>query len=138
MCASTISSRRACSFFGRYSFVDTNTFRPAPLPGLAEGSFNDAFGSNLNRSQGLALGLTWIASASLVGDFRFGFARGNYFTNPPFAGENAAADFGIPNVPERSRDCRRPPEDEYSGLRRRGAPHVDSRSSRRRGHGIRA
>jgi hypothetical protein len=87
------------SFFGRYSFVDTNTFRPAPLPGLAEGSFNDAFGSNLNRSQGLAFGLTWIASATLVGDFRFGFARGNYFTNPPFAGQNSAAEFGIPNVP---------------------------------------
>ena len=34
------------TLFGRYSFVDTNTFRPAPLPGLAEGSFNDAFGSN--------------------------------------------------------------------------------------------
>jgi hypothetical protein len=32
------------TFFGRYSFVDTNTFRPAPLPGLGEGSFNDAFG----------------------------------------------------------------------------------------------
>ena len=34
------------TLFGRYSFVDTMTFRPAPLPGLAEGSFNDAFGSN--------------------------------------------------------------------------------------------
>jgi hypothetical protein len=90
------------SFFGRYSFVDTNTFRPAPLPGLAEGSFNDAFGSNLNRSQGLAFGLTWIASATLVGDFRFGFARGNYFTYPPFAGQNSAAEFGIPNVPNDS------------------------------------
>jgi Carboxypeptidase regulatory-like domain/TonB dependent receptor-like, beta-barrel len=87
------------SFFGRYSFVDTNTFRPAPLPGIVEGSFNDAFGSNLNRSQGLALGSTWIVSSSLVGDFRFGFARGNYFTYPPFAGENSAAEFGIPNVP---------------------------------------
>src|SRR5215475_1774339 len=39
------------NFFGRYSFVDTNTFRPAPLPGLAEGSFNDAFGANLNRDR---------------------------------------------------------------------------------------
>ena len=38
--------------FGRYSFVDTNTFRPAPLPGLAEGSFNDAFGSNLQSLAG--------------------------------------------------------------------------------------
>ena len=85
--------------FARYSFVDTDTFRPSPLPGLAEGSFNDAFGSNLNRSQGLAIGATWIASSTLVGEFRFGFARGNYFTNPPNAGVDAAAEFGIPNVP---------------------------------------
>src|SRR5262249_54956879 len=28
--------------FGRYSFVDSNVFRPAPLPGLAEGSYIDA------------------------------------------------------------------------------------------------
>ena len=48
--------------FGRYSFVDTSLFRPGPLPGLAEGSNNDAFGSSDNRSQGLAVGLTWIAS----------------------------------------------------------------------------
>ncbi|MFN0086020.1 MAG: TonB-dependent receptor domain-containing protein [Blastocatellia bacterium] len=87
------------TFFGRYSFVDSNTFRPAPLPGLAEGSFNDAFGSNLNRSQGLAFGLTWTVSPSLVGDFRFGFARGNYFTNPPNFGVDGAAAIGLKNVP---------------------------------------
>ena len=79
--------------------MDTDTFRPSPLPGLGEGSFNDAFGSNLNRSQGLALGATWIASSELVGEFRFGFARGNYFTYPPNVGVDAAADFGLPNVP---------------------------------------
>ncbi len=89
----------AMNFFGRYSFVDTNTFRPAPLPGLAEGSFNDAFGSNLNRSQGLAFGLTWTFNNSLVGDFRFGFARGNYFTNPPNFGTDGAAAIGLKNVP---------------------------------------
>jgi len=87
------------TFFGRYSFVDTNTFRPAPLPGLGEGSFNDAFGANLNRSQGLAFGLTWTFSPSLVGDFRFGFARGNYFTNPPNFGVDGAAAIGLKNVP---------------------------------------
>jgi hypothetical protein len=85
--------------FGRYSFVDTNTFRPAPLPGLAEGSFNDAFGSNLNRSQGLALGATWIATPTFVADLRLGLSRGNYFTNPPNFGIDAAAAVGIPNVP---------------------------------------
>jgi hypothetical protein len=89
----------AMSFFGRYSFVDTDTFRPAPLPGLAEGSFNDAFGSNLNRSQGLAFGLTWTMTNSIVADFRFGFARGNYFTNPPNFGTDGAQAVGLKNVP---------------------------------------
>ncbi|HJZ69761.1 MAG TPA: TonB-dependent receptor [Blastocatellia bacterium] len=87
------------TFFGRYSFVDTDTFRPSPLPGLAEGSFNDAFGANLNRSQGLAFGLTWTVSPSLVGDFRFGLARGNYFTFPPNFGVDGPGEIGLKNVP---------------------------------------
>ena len=87
------------TLFGRYSFVDTNTFRPAPLPGLAEGSFNDAFGANLNRSQGLAAGLTWTFSPTLVADFRFGWARGNYFTKPPNFGVDGPAQIGLKNVP---------------------------------------
>jgi hypothetical protein len=85
--------------FGRYSFVDTLTFRPAPLPGLGEGSFNDAFGSNDNRSQGLALGLTWTVSPNLVGDIRFGYARGDYYTSPPNFGVDGAAQVGLRNVP---------------------------------------
>ena len=88
------------TIFGRYSFVDTLTFRPAPLPGLGEGSFNDAFGSNDNRSQGLALGVTWIASSNLVGDIRFGYARGDYFTYPPNFGIDGAAAVGLTNVPD--------------------------------------
>jgi Carboxypeptidase regulatory-like domain/TonB dependent receptor len=87
------------SAFGRYSFVDTLTFRPAPLPDLAEGSFNDAFGSNDNRSQGLALGLTWIKSSTLVGDIRFGYSRGDYYTYPPNFGIDGAAAVGLRNVP---------------------------------------
>ena len=87
------------TLFGRYSFVDTLTFRPAPLPGLAEGSFNDAFGSNDNRSQGLALGLTWTVSPTLVGDIRFGYSRGDYYTSPPNFGIDGAAEIGLRNVP---------------------------------------
>jgi hypothetical protein len=85
--------------FSRYSFVDTNTFRPSPLPGLAEGSFNDAFGTSRNRSQGLALGLTWVATPTLVGDFRFGYARGDYFTEPPNFGVDGPGEIGLRNVP---------------------------------------
>ena len=87
------------TFFGRYSFVDTLTFRPAPLPGLGEGSFNDAFGNNDNRSQGLALGLTWTVSPNLVGDIRFGYSRGDYYTTPPNYGVDGAAQIGLTNVP---------------------------------------
>jgi carboxypeptidase family protein len=87
------------TIFGRYSFVDTLTFRPAPLPNLAEGSFNDAFGSNDNRSQGLALGATWTISPTLVGDIRVGASRGDYYTNPPNFGVDGAAEIGLKNVP---------------------------------------
>ena len=90
---------QSMTFFGRYSFVDTLTFRPAPLQGLAEGSFNDAFGANDNRSQGLALGLTWVVSPSLVGDIRFGYARGDYYTSPPNFGIDGAAEIGLRGVP---------------------------------------
>src|SRR5215470_10426045 len=86
-------------FFARYSFVDSNVFRPAPLPGLAEGSFNDAFGANENNSQGVAIGLTTSFSPRLIGDFRFGWTRGNYFTSPPNAGLDAPAQVGLTNVP---------------------------------------
>jgi hypothetical protein len=90
---------RETNYFGRYSFVDSNVFRPAPLPGLAEGSYNDAFGSNDNRSQGVAAGLTHTFSASLVGDFRLGWTRGDYFSDPPNAGIDGAALVGLKNVP---------------------------------------
>jgi len=85
--------------FGRYSFVDTSLFRPGPLPDLAEGSNNDAFGASDNRSQGLAIGLTWTASPSLVGDFRFGWGSGNYFTTPPNFGIDGPGQVGLTNVP---------------------------------------
>ncbi len=87
------------NLFGRYSFVDTNTFRPGPLPGLAEASSNDAFGANQNRSQGVAIGLTWTVSPSIVGDFRLGWTRGNYFTFPPNFGVDGPGQIGLRNVP---------------------------------------
>ncbi|MBI3678981.1 MAG: TonB-dependent receptor [Acidobacteria bacterium] len=71
------------TLFGRYSFSDTNLFTPAPRPGLAEGSRNDTFGSALWRSQGIAIGSTWLISGRLVSDLRFGFSRGNFFQTPP-------------------------------------------------------
>jgi hypothetical protein len=86
-------------FFARYSFTDASIFRPAPLPGLAEGSYNDAFGSNSNRAQGLALAITRVLAPPLVGDFRLGWTKGDYSTRPPNAGIDGAAQVGLKNVP---------------------------------------
>jgi hypothetical protein len=87
------------SLFGRYSFADSNIFRPAPLPGLAEGSFSDMFGSTENRSQGLAIGMTHTFTPRLTGDFRFGWTRGDYFVRPPNSGIDGPAQVGLRNVP---------------------------------------
>src|SRR6185369_5228 len=70
------------NIFGRYSFSDTNIFRPGPRPGLSEGSTNDTFGSALWRSQAVAVGGTWTISARSVSESRFGWARGNYYQSP--------------------------------------------------------
>jgi hypothetical protein len=93
-----VSSKLA--LFGRYSFVDTNQFIPAPRPGLAEGSFQDTFGQALWRSQALAAGATWTLAPTVVSEFRFGYSRGNYFQNPPNFG-TACPDqlIGLKGVP---------------------------------------
>ena len=44
------------NLFEQYSFSDTNLFKPAPKPGLAEASTNDTFGFALWRSQAVAAG----------------------------------------------------------------------------------
>ncbi|HYO81037.1 MAG TPA: TonB-dependent receptor [Bryobacteraceae bacterium] len=69
--------------FGRYSFVDTALVQPAPRPGLAEGSTNDTFGTADLRSQGIAAGLTWVLTPTLLSETRFGHARGDYYQLPP-------------------------------------------------------
>jgi hypothetical protein len=71
------------NWFARYSFSDTTLFRPAPRPGLAEGSFNDTFGTADWRSQAVAFGNTWVVRPTVVNDFRFGFAMGDFFQLPP-------------------------------------------------------
>jgi hypothetical protein len=90
------------NFFARYSFSDTNIFRPAPRPGLSEGSFNDTFGSALWRSQGIAAGATKVWSPAIVSDTRFGFARGNFFQTPPNFGSGCPAQLiGLKGAPRR-------------------------------------
>ena len=81
------SVSRAVNLFGRYSFSDTNQFQPAPRPGLAEGSFNDTFGTALLRSQAAAAGATWILTPAVLSETRVGYSRGNYQQLPPNFGD---------------------------------------------------
>jgi hypothetical protein len=88
------------NIFGRYSLSDTKIFRPAPRPGLSEGSFNDTFGSALWRSQAVAVGGTWTLSPTLISDTRFGWARGNFFQTPPNAGSGCPLELiGLKGAP---------------------------------------
>jgi hypothetical protein len=74
------------NLFGRYSFSDTNLFKPAPKPGLAEAATNDTFGYALWRSHGVAAGGTWVFTPSMLADVRFGWSRGDYDQKPPNTG----------------------------------------------------
>jgi len=100
------SLSQTVNLFGRYSFSDTNIFRPAPRPGLSEGSFNDTFGAALWRSQAIAIGATWVASPRLVSDTRFGFARGSFFQTPPNFGSGCPEKLiGLRNAPTDESVC---------------------------------
>src|SRR5207302_1809416 len=88
------------SLFGRYSYAKTNFFRPAPRPGLSEGSFNDTFGTADLKSQAIAAGLVWVLSPSMVSDTRFGYAMGDFFQLPPNFGSGCPQELiGLKNAP---------------------------------------
>ncbi len=88
------------SLFGRYSYSKTSFFRPAPRPGLSEGSFNDTFGTADLKSQGVASGLVWVLTPSFVSETRFGFSAGDYFQLPPNFGSPCPGELiGLKNAP---------------------------------------
>lgn len=97
---------QAVNIFGRYSFVDTELFRPAPRPGLSEGSFNDTFGTADLRSHGIALGGTWVIRPTVVSETRFGISRGDFFQLPPNYGSGCPeALIGLRNAPTAESIC---------------------------------
>src|SRR5215469_15372204 len=69
--------------FGRYSFSDSTTFRPAPFNGYAEGSNNDQFGNTLTRGQSAVVGDTLTVTPSTILDVRIGYTRLGAAVFPP-------------------------------------------------------
>jgi carboxypeptidase family protein/TonB-dependent receptor-like protein len=111
------------NMFGRYSYAKTNFFRPAPRPGLSEGSFNDTFGTADLKSQALAAGLVWVATPTIVSETRFGYALGDYFQLPPNFGTACPGELiGLKNAPTDPAICGGIPVQNFPGgnLRRIG------------------
>jgi hypothetical protein len=87
--------------FGRYSFSDSTTFRPAPFNGYAEGSNNDQFGNTLTRGQSAVIGNTLTVSPTTTLDLRLGYTRLGAGVFPPNFGSPSSTDLlGIPNLPQ--------------------------------------
>jgi len=87
--------------FGRYSFSDSTTFRPAPFNGYAEGSNNDQFGNTLTRGQSAVVGNTLSLSPSTILDLRLGYTRLGANVFPPNFGSPSSTELlGIPNLPQ--------------------------------------
>ncbi|HYP05250.1 MAG TPA: TonB-dependent receptor, partial [Bryobacteraceae bacterium] len=109
--------------FGRYSFVDTVFVQPAPRPGLAEGSTNDTFGTADLRSQGIAAGVTWVLTPSIVSETRLGHSRGDYYQFPPNFGSGCPQELiGLRGAPTDEAICGGMPVVSFPGgtLRRLG------------------
>ncbi len=91
----------AWRLFGRYSFSDSTTFRPAPFNGYAEGSNNDQFGNTLTRGQSAVVGNTVTLSPTTILDLRLGYTRLGANVFPPNFGSPSSTDLlGIPNLPQ--------------------------------------
>lgn len=109
--------------FGRYSYSKTSFLRPAPRPGLAEGSFNDTFGTADLKAQQVAAGLVWVARPTLVSETRFGYALGDFFQLPPNFGSPCPGELiGLKNAPSDPAICGGLPVFDFPGgtLRRLG------------------
>src|SRR5215469_16429261 len=87
--------------FGRYSFSDSTTFRPAPFLGYAEGSNNDQFGNTLTRGQSAVAGNTITLNPATVLDLRIAYTRLGANVFPPnFGSPSSTQLLGIPNTPQ--------------------------------------
>jgi Carboxypeptidase regulatory-like domain/TonB-dependent Receptor Plug Domain/TonB dependent receptor len=108
--------------FGRYSFADSTTFRPAPYPGYAEGSNNDQFGTTPTRGQSAVVGNTLTLTPTTILDLRLGYTRmaGNVFP-PNYGSPSSTQLLGIPNLPQGPKINAGWPEFAISGLSQFGS-----------------
>lgn len=89
------------SIFGRFSFSESDRFRPAPFEGVADGGGFNAGDENV-RTQGAALSWTHTFTPTLINEMRLGYNREHATRLQPFGNDtsNIPAEFGIQGVPQ--------------------------------------
>jgi Carboxypeptidase regulatory-like domain len=87
--------------FGRYSFYDETSFKPAPFSGFADGG-GFAQGTQTNRNQGAGISWTHTFSSTLINETRVGFNREHVYRVQPFGDDtsNIPGQFGIQGIPQ--------------------------------------
>lgn len=91
--------RQADQTFFRWSMSGRTDYRPAPLPGLANGG-NSSTGFGFEDTMGAALGETHIFSAATVNEFRAGFNHVAIRRGVPIGGNIAPpSNLIVPGVP---------------------------------------
>jgi hypothetical protein len=87
------------SFYGRYSFNDTDTFTPPHLPAVGDiEAGGDRFqfsGPALQRSQGLHMNYVHTFRPDLLAEFKAGFVRFAISSLTPNYGKDVSEQFGI-------------------------------------------
>jgi hypothetical protein len=86
------------SIFGRYGFLNLNTFDQPNIPLPSGGAGN---GSIYTRSRQAVFGTTWTPSGTSLFEARFGYSRTQAGKNPPGLGSDSALkQFGLPGLPD--------------------------------------
>ncbi len=84
-------------FFTRYSYQKTHRLQPATLPHGDAGATFGAGDGNI-KAQGLAFNDTHTFSSNWLNEFRFGWTQIKFFMTSIDAGQNLAAQMGIPGI----------------------------------------
>ncbi len=87
--------------FGRYSYGKRDRFLPGVFGGVADGSDSSARGLTTVKNHSLLIGWNYLASSTVINQFRFGYNYANAVTQQEPFGNGSSSDFvpGIPNDP---------------------------------------
>ncbi|MEP6924354.1 MAG: TonB-dependent receptor [Pyrinomonadaceae bacterium] len=85
--------------FGRYSYGKRDRFLPGVFGGIADGSDSSSRGLTTVKNHSLLIGWNYLASSSLINQFRFGYNYAKAVTQQEPFGQGSSSDF-VPGIPD--------------------------------------